>query len=132
MKVVLDTNTMVSAIFWKGKENTILRSCYTGKHKGFTSPPLLDELQHVLADHFHVPKVDISKEMKVILAYFTVVEPTKKVEYIKDDKSDNRILECALEAGADYIISGDKHLLELRECKGIRIVTSSQFLKQKQ
>jgi uncharacterized protein len=131
MRVVLDTNTLVSAIFWKGKENAILRTCYTGKHQGFVSPHILAELEHVMADYFHVPNADITKEIKVLLAYFAVVEPKQKVDIVKGDASDNRIIECALEAVADCIVSGDKHLLGLEKYEGIRIVTSSQFLTQK-
>jgi len=47
---------------------------------------------------------------------------------VKKDPSDNKILECALEAKTSFIISGDKHLLEIRECKGIKIVTPKEFL----
>jgi uncharacterized protein len=130
MRVVLDTNTLVSAIFWKGKENAILRSCYTGKNQGYISPHILAELEHVMADYFHVPTTDITKEIKVLLANFTVVEPKQKVDLVKGDASDNRIIECALEAGADCIVSGDKHLLSLEKYDGIKIVTSSQFLKR--
>jgi len=51
---------------------------------------------------------------------------------VEDDPSDNKILECALEAEADYIVSGDRHLLDLREYRGIKILSSGEFLRKKQ
>ena len=56
------------------------------------------------------------------------VIPTKKINVIKEDPTDNKFLECAVESHADYIVSGDKHLKRLKEFKKIKIVTVNKFL----
>jgi len=59
-----------------------------------------------------------------------LVEPKEKFNTIKDDPSDNKIIECAKEGKSDFIITNDNHLLKLKEFEGIRIVTPKEFLKQ--
>lgn len=65
---------------------------------------------------------------KVIRKDAISVAPTRKIEVIKEDPSDNKFLECAIEAHADYIISGDKHLKKLVEFEGIKIIDARKFL----
>jgi hypothetical protein len=61
---------------------------------------------------------------------FGVVYPKKKLNIVKEDLADNKIIECALEAKASFIISGDKRLLKIRKYKGIKIITPREFLFQ--
>lgn len=58
-----------------------------------------------------------------------VVKPTKRINEIKDDPSDNKFLEAAIAGNADYIVSGDKHVLKLKKFKDILIVTPAEFLE---
>ena len=60
--------------------------------------------------------------------FLHVVEPKEEIKFIKEDPKDNIILECALAAKAGYIVSGDKHLLKLKEYKGIKIMSAREFL----
>ena len=57
-----------------------------------------------------------------------IVEPSVKIDIIKDDPDDNKILECAIAGNVDCIVSNDKHLLKLKEFKGIKILTPKEFL----
>lgn len=66
--------------------------------------------------------------MELILKLATIVEPQTKLDVVKDDTDDNMFIECAVECGAGYIISGDRHLLSLREYNNIKIITVSEFL----
>lgn len=131
IRIVLDTNILISAIGWSGKSRRILVHCIAGRIKLITSLPLLDEILAVL----NRPKfsfISASKKQeffKYLLTIAEVVEPRQKVDIIQADPEDNRVLECALEGKADYIISEDKHLLSLKEYKGIRIATGAQFLR---
>jgi len=80
------------------------------------------------------PKFDFSplqrlRFISLLIEIATLVEPKKKLKVVKDDPQDNKFLECALEAKADLIVSGDKHLLKLKEYEGIPIVSSADFLK---
>lgn len=113
MRIVLDTNTIISAIGWKGKERSILDMCLNGKHELIESPQLMSELYTVLQR----PKfsfIPIDKKEKLITTLISISEmviPNEKVIIIKDDPMDNIVLECALAGRAEYIISGDNHLL---------------------
>ncbi|HAW60466.1 MAG TPA: putative toxin-antitoxin system toxin component, PIN family, partial [Actinobacteria bacterium] len=64
-----------------------------------------------------------------ITSISAIVDPSEKLSVIKEDESDNRILECAIAAKADFVISGDRHLQALKESRSIKIVSASEFLK---
>ncbi len=68
--------------------------------------------------------------LEVLLANSILVEPKEKINIIKEDSDDNKFLECAVEACADYIISGDDHLLKLHQFRGIAIVSPREFLSE--
>ena len=68
--------------------------------------------------------------MALILEYTKIVRPIKKVEVVKDDPDDNKIIECALTAEADYIVSGDSHLFNIKEVLGIKILKPKEFLDE--
>ena len=132
IRIVLDTNTIISAIGWKhSKPRRILEACLSGKYLLVESSGLLKEFVAVMER----PKFGfISEEQKKelwarLINYCEIVEPTKKINIIKSDPSDNKVLECALEGKAQYIVSGDNHLLRLKVYMGIRIVTAAEFLE---
>ena len=129
-KVSLDTNILVSAFGWRGKPHRILEKAIDGDIELFISYSQFEELSRVL----DYPKFGFTEEQKsrfkaLISAIATFVQPTTELDIVKDDPSDNRILECALVAKADVIISGDAHLLSLGRLGRTRIMTASDFLK---
>ncbi len=134
MKVVLDTNVIVSGLFWFGREKKILQLAIEGKIEVYTSNFLLKELTRVL----HYPKLnkylkakDISPK-EVVLAFQKIAKVTKgnlRVEVIKNDHSDNYVLACAVLAKADFVVSGDKHLLGLNSFKRTKILRPREFLE---
>jgi len=129
-KAVLDTNVYLSALHFGGKPDLILRLSRgrTKRFELFTSPAILQELAAVLSyDKFLWSEPRITKAIQRIVAMAEVVE-TKKSISAAPDEADNRILECAVKAKADYIVSGDSHLLDLKEYKDIRILKPAQFL----
>jgi len=80
------------------------------------------------------PKFKFTEEEKedfleIVLSYSILVEPEEEVEMIKEDPDDNKFLECSLKANADYMISGDQHLLGLRRFKSIEIISPKEFLE---
>ena len=132
IKVVLDTNNLISALGWKeGNSRKILELCIFGKHKLIESADLIKEFISVISR----PKFNfINEEEKnqflvFLLQISTLVEPKIKLNVIKDDPKDDIVIECAVEGKVDYIISGDQHLLKLKEFKGIKIVTAKDFLE---
>ncbi|MDO9537864.1 MAG: putative toxin-antitoxin system toxin component, PIN family [Thermoplasmata archaeon] len=128
MKVVLDTNQLVSAFFWNGNEREVLEKCRTKELDLLISPEILGELDAVLERKFSVPEDKRAEYSKNIILVSRLVFPNKMIDAIKTDLTDNRILECAVDGEADYIVSGDKHLLGLKEYEGIKILKAKEFL----
>ena len=137
-RIVIDTNILVSAILTpKGNPAKILKHILEGKLNLIISPTILVETQQVL----RYPKlVKLMKKNKITpnevydflgkLSGVAIITPGKlEVDAIPDDPADNKILACGLEGEADYIISGDHHLTDLKIFQGIKIVAPSTFLK---
>lgn len=129
LKVVLDTNILVSSLIFGGKpqqtENLILER----KIIGVTSLILLAEFIDVLAKRFYFNEFRLRQTEKKIKKNFIIVKPRTTIKILKDN-SDNRVLETALEGNCHYIITGDKELLDLKFFKGIEIVTPAKFLEK--
>lgn len=126
--IVLDTNVLVSAFGWKGSPHDVFLGCVRGTHHLFTSPPILEELGRVLRyDKFGFDAGDIEEFMSIVLETASIVAPEIRMDIIREDPSDNRILECAVTACADFIVSGDKHLLDLKHFHSIQIVSPEAF-----
>ncbi len=128
--VVLDTNVLISALLFGGPPRTILGMVLAGSVDCSLSLPILDELRGVL----HRPKFGLSSEqvmavVEELSALCAIVAPSDQINVIRADPDDDRILECALEAQAGIIISGDAHLLDLRAYESIRIMNPSEFLQ---
>ncbi|NOR12480.1 MAG: putative toxin-antitoxin system toxin component, PIN family [Candidatus Aminicenantes bacterium] len=129
IKIVLDTNVLISAIVFGGKPRDILEKAIKGQIQLVLSEELIGELSGVLEGRkFKYP----SEIMKLIIteleAIAEVVKPEKKLKVIKKDPEDNRVLECAQKSKADFIVSGDVHLLEFEEFMGTKILTPEAFL----
>ena len=128
MIVVLDTNILISSIFWRGSPYKVVLNAIKKKYYLYLSGEILDELEEKLSLKFKFPEDKIKDHIGILKEYGKIVEPTIKVDIIKEDPDDNKILECAVSCNADYIVSGDHHLLKLKEFKGIKIVTAKEFL----
>ncbi len=131
MRVVLETNTLVSAIGWDGPPRQILIAIREGKHTFITSPELLDELARVLA-YPKLRPVATHPLLPVILAWLHwpehLVIPQERISVVRADPADNSVLEVAIAGKADTIISGDRDLLTLHRFRGIPILTARGFV----
>jgi len=92
------------------------------------SPAILDEIAGVLARKFRWSAPRVREATRAIGSFTVLVHPQQPVRLIRSDEADNRILECALAAGADVIVTGDQHLLQLKRFRGTRITTPREFL----
>ena len=129
MKVVLDTNVLVSAvIFPGGPPETVYRSVIEGRVELVTSRPLLLEFGRVLTTKFGWESERARQATRQLARLGRVVKPSESVREISADPADDRVLEAALEGKASVIISGDRHLLRLRSWRGIRILSPSDFV----
>ncbi len=131
IKVILDTNILISGIGFGGKPREILNLILDDKIEAITSQILLAELEDVIGKKF--PKLAYSFTLieRQIKEKFKIVKPRKSLS-ISRDKDDNRVLEAALEGKCDYIITGDRDLLDLKNFKNIKIVTPDIFLLKKE
>lgn len=129
IKVVLDSNIYISAIMFGGKPNEILKLARALKIKVYISTQIFLEISEKLHKKFKLSGEDVTKILKGISKITEVVYPKIKLDVVKEDPSDNKILECAVVANSDYVVSGDKHLLKLRMFEETKIVTPSDLLK---
>ncbi len=128
IKVCLDSNIFISALLFDGKPEEILFMASSGEIKITISPDLIGEVKKNLVKKFHRPEAEIRKLLKAITSISQIVIPRSKIRVI-EYLPDNKILATALEGQVDYIVTGDsKHLLPLKEFKGIPIVTPTNFL----
>ena len=129
MRVVLDTNVIVSGLNFPGNERRILELALRGRFRLCLSPFILDEVAGVLGRKFDWSEERTSQAIRTLGDAATIVEPRQLPEVIKGGHPDNRILECAAAASADYLVTGDRrHLLPLEQHHGARILNAPRFL----
>jgi len=134
LKLVLDTNTIISAFFWNGNEAELFRKIEQGKAALFITREILAEIEDVIKR----PKFDkVMKNagltpdqimQKIVSLSHLVIAPKFNIKVCRDEK-DNKFLECSESAKVDYLVSGDEDLLVLKEYNGIPIVRTWKMLE---
>lgn len=131
IRIVADTNIFISGIFWEGNfSSQVIGLWRGGKIELVSSLPIIEEIVRNLGGF----KIEMSEESvkeweKIILENAILVEPSEKLDIVKEDPDDNKFLESAIAGEAEYIVSQDKHLLNLKEFRGIKILKPEEFLK---
>lgn len=129
-KVVLDTNILISALaLFSESADQIIELARRGEIELYISKPILIEFKRVLTVKFRYSEHEANERLASIIRVATLVNPSERFSAIQNDESDNRILECAFAAKANFIVSGDKHLKTLREFKSIKILPPSEFIR---
>ena len=135
MRLVLDTNVVVSGLLWGGASAQLLNAAQVGEIEIFTSRPLLAELANILIRSKFAKAIAATglPTDELVLGYAalaTVVEPAQLALTIVEDPSDDQVLACAIAAHADLIVSGDKHLHSLGgQYDGITIIRPADAAK---
>ncbi|MDF3009460.1 MAG: hypothetical protein K0S03_256 [Burkholderiales bacterium] len=130
MRVVFDTNVLVSALaFPGGRGEEALRRIVDERDVLILSKPILDELLGVLARKFSRDAEELAHTAVFLTALAVMAKPTRRLRVVADD-ADNRILECAVAGRADAIVTGDQALLGLREYREIRLRSLRDYLIQ--
>ena len=131
MKIVLDANIFISAAFWRGNPKEIINRVSMGKDTLFISNAIIAEVNSVFRKRkFHLTEEEVEHHLRDIKQMSTKITVTERViDGGCRDKTDDRYLECAVTAHADYVISGDIHLRELKEYQGIRILNPAEYLE---
>ena len=128
-RVVLDTNVTIAAFFWKGYPRIIYDLIREKKLVMLLSSDMEKEFIRVLGyPKFGLTSKEIPPFVRNLRSNAELVETKSKISFISEDPTDNIFLECALDGNADYIISGDKHILDLEKYKNIQIVKPKEFL----
>lgn len=129
MRVVADTNVFISAFMFGGLPGKFLDFALRGKFTLVTSIALLDELDEKLRGKFAVSERDALAIRLKLEDSASVVHPDFELDVVPDDPDDNRVLECAVAGKAEFIVSGDRHLLRIGSYEGIAILTVRQFME---
>ena len=127
-RVTADSNILISAFLRGGKPLELLELARAGQIQLAVSDPILDETARVLKGKFHVAEEDIRDFRQELLRFAKHVTPAEALDAVPGDKADNRILECAVAAGSETVVTGDQHLLSLGNFRGIRIQRVGEFL----
>lgn len=128
LKVVLDTNIFIAAYFnRKSASARIIDLCLDNEHELIFSSRLHKEVELILNNV--KAEGEFQERIQNLFMNASQVKPTQKVFMVKEDPDDNKFLECALEGKADYLITSDRHLLELGEFAQTKICRPTQFLK---
>lgn len=130
MRIVIDTNVLISAIFWTGKPKQLLNHVRRQKITFVTSNQLLDELRQILVRQdkpFHLQDNEADQVVEALTGCAEVVESHSQLT-VCHDEMDNRVIACAIDGKAEYIVTGDLHLLGLRSYQSVKIMTVSDFL----
>ncbi len=133
MRVVADTNTVVSGLFWRGPPRSILDAASASDIELFTTPVLLAELEDVLGrdkfrDRLAAAGTTAHELMLGYAALVTLTTPAAIEPVVADDPEDDAILACAIAARAHLIVSGDRHLLALGAYRGVEVVDAATLL----
>jgi putative PIN family toxin of toxin-antitoxin system len=127
--VTIDTNIFISAFEYAGKPRALVQMALDGEINVAISQPIIDETLRVLRDKFGWFSDDLQGARNTFDACTHKVTPTQTLDVVTEDPSDNRILECAVEAGSEFIVTGDKDLLRRGPVwRGIRIMKVAEFL----
>ena len=127
--VTADSNIYVSGFQFRGKPSQFLTLAAEGRFDLAITDHIVDEVTRALLEKFNWPEERIEQAQRVMGRIARRVEPAQIVDIIKDDPTDNRILECAAEGKSDYIVTGDKHPLRVKTFGNARIVKVAEFLE---
>lgn len=130
IKAVLDTNIFISALFWRGAPYRVVEQGLGGAFIIVTSQGIIQETGRTLTQKFEFPLEDTREFLKTIVLSSYVVSPTERLRVVKADPDDDKIIECAVAGDARFIVSGDRHLLDIEKYRSIVMISPQDFLKR--
>ena len=129
MNVVLDTNVLISSTLWN--DSVSQKLLFKLIHQDIlicSSVEILKEYQNVLNRDFGYSNEEIMNIINRMILFIRIVTPKERIQLVKDDAEDNKIIECAIESSSSYIITYDKHLLNIKEYEGIKIIRPEEAM----
>ena len=129
MRAVLDTNVFISGVFWAGTPGKILDAAQSDKFQLVTSLECIYELHRVLNEFKDKLGSDLADFWTIFaISKSLITLPQTRFSVIKEDPDDNKFLDAAVAGKVEYIVSGDKHLLNLGKFRNIKIIRPADFL----
>lgn len=128
VRAVIDTNILISSFIFGGNPRKIIQALHENKFVAITTPTLISELLEVLAKKFYFTPDKLFLVEELIKETFLIVHPTNTIDIVRDI-DDNRVLEAADQGKCQYIVTGDKDLLDLKKYQKIKIIPAEIFLK---
>ncbi|MBQ7267334.1 MAG: putative toxin-antitoxin system toxin component, PIN family [Synergistaceae bacterium] len=127
MKIVIDTNVVISGVFFGGKPRIILEAVADGKLCACASGEILIEYYEVIEEMINRGQGHFNRNvLEPVISEMEIITPVSSIN-VSRDPDDNKFIECAIDSGALYIVSGDKDLLDIQKYDGIQIVTAAYF-----
>jgi putative PIN family toxin of toxin-antitoxin system len=130
VRIVLDTNVKISGIFWTGNPSAILHLWINDKFELLLSDEVFKEYTLTLFRISKGKKDDLVNRWLILFAEYSNFVTVKKRFKLSPDPDDNKFIECAIAGNADFIVSGDSHLLELQSILNTEVVSPSAFLNK--
>lgn len=127
-RVVIDTNVYISAIFWGGKPREVVDLGRNARILIFTSLEIREEIERKLKTKFGIDEKEVAQILLDYSMFTLPIKPLHRAKVVDVDPDDNKFIECAVTSKAGYIVSGDKHLLNLKNYQGIQIIKAATFL----
>lgn len=128
-RVIFDTNVQISGLLWRGKAYQCLLLARSGVIETFYCQPMLAELSEKLRNKFRFSENHLQAVLTEIKRYSQRVEIDGELHVVHADPDDDKFIECAIIAKADFVVSSDRHLLDLKAYQGVKIVSSEEFLE---
>jgi putative PIN family toxin of toxin-antitoxin system len=129
MKIVVDANIFVSSYFWGGNPRKVFERIITELDELYISQEILDEIKDVISrPKFHADMNEIKLYIDSIEEVATKIKVKEKIKIVSRDKNDDKYIKCAISGDVNYIISGDIHLLEIKEYENIKIIKAKEYL----
>ena len=127
MKILFDTNVYVAEALLGQAAEQMIEATIRGSWRILTSIYILDELERVLTEELEFSRQLAILSRKRIMRRSILVDPSTSRHVVPDDPKDSPILQAALKAGADYLVTNDRHLLDLSPYEGLRIVSMTDY-----
>ena len=131
MKIVVDTNVLISGIFFGGKPEEVLKLCFRNNITAYVTDEIVKEYRRVVQEMQKRTRREIPQSaLEGFILKTENVASKERIEVCRDP-DDNKFIECAVAANALYIVSGDKDLLDLKKYRDVKILTAAEFLELK-
>ncbi len=130
VKITFDTNVLLSALLSeKGASYYLVRLATEHKVTGYTSKTLMEEFKEIVQRDYEFPIEKAEQLIGNYVQFLSLVEPDFRLKVVKEDPDDDRVVECAVYSGSNYIVSWDPHLTNLIEINGVKIQNPGKLLE---